>query len=130
LCKAIEKLFARHAGWYSDLTRYGCFEAELSIGREVVLKKVSSRNCILLASNEAYLKYAEYVAWQIRDAGLHEVTILIASADATHAHLKGDYAEILPIDVSGFINKLPQNKRLKQYTYWRLPALAEAAKKI
>lgn len=103
---------------------------DLSSGREVVLKQVSSRNCILLASNEAYLEYAEYVAWQIRDAGLLDVTVLIASADATHANLKGDYAEILPIDVSGFINKLPQNKRLKQYTYWRLPALAEAAKKF
>ena len=93
------------------------------------MKQVSSNNCILLASNAAYLEYAEYVAWQIRDAGLHDVTILIASADATHANLRGDYAEILPIDVSGFIDKLPQNKRLKQYTYWRLPAFAEAAKK-
>lgn len=94
------------------------------------MKQVSSNNCILLASNAAYLEYAEYVAWQIRDAGLHDVTILIASADATHANLSGDYAEILPIDVSGFIDKLPQNKRLKQYTYWRLPAFAEAAKKF
>ena len=93
------------------------------------MKQVSSNNCILLASNASYLEYAEYVAWQIRDAGLHDVTILIASADATHANLRGDYAEILPIDVSGFIEKLPQNKRLKQYTYWRLPAFAEAAKK-
>lgn len=94
------------------------------------MKQVSSNNCILLASNAAYLEYAEYVAWQIRDAGLHDVTILIASADATGANLTGDYAEILPIDVSGFIDKLPQNKRLKQYTYWRLPAFAEAAKKF
>ena len=94
------------------------------------MKQVSSNNCILLASNAAYLEYAEYVAWQIRDAGLHDVTILIASADATGANLRGDYAEILPIDVSGFIDKLPQNKRLKQYTYWRLPAFAEAAKKF
>ena len=94
------------------------------------MKQVSSNNCILLASNAAYLEYAEYVAWQIRDAGLHDVTILIASADATGANLRGDYAEILPIDVSGFIDKLPQNKRLKQYTYWRLPAFAEAGKKF
>ena len=94
------------------------------------MKQISSNHCILLASNAAYLEYAEYVAWQIRDAGLHDVTILIASADATHANLRGNYAEILPIDVSGFIDKLPQNKRLKQYTYWRLPAFAEAAKKF
>ena len=94
------------------------------------MKQVSSNNCILLASNEAYLEYAEYVAWQIRDAGLHDVTILIASADASHADLRGNYAEILPIDVSSFIDQLPQNKRLKQYTYWRLPAFAEAAKKF
>ena len=94
------------------------------------MKQVSSNNCILLASNAAYLEYAEYVAWQIRDAGLHDVTVLIASADASNANLRGDYAEILPIDVSGFIDKLPQNKRLKQYTYWRLPAFAEAAKKF
>ena len=94
------------------------------------MKQVSSNNCILLASNAAYLEYAEYVAWQIRDAGLHDVTILIASADATGANLRGDYAEILPIDVSGFIDKLPQNKRSRKNTYWRLPAFAEAAKKF
>ena len=59
-----------------------------------------------------------------------DVSILIASADASSENLKGDYAKILPIDVSGFIEKLPQNKRLKQYTYWRLPAFAEAAQKF
>jgi len=59
-----------------------------------------------------------------------DVSILIASVDASSENLKGDYAKILPIDVSGFIEKLPQNKRLKQYTYWRLPAFAEAAQKF
>ena len=130
MCKTIEKLFARHAGWYSALVQYGCAEADLSNGREVILDKVLSRNCILLASNAAYLNYAEYVAWQIRDAGLLDISVLIASADAARKNLEGNYAEILPIDVTGFIDKLPQNKRLKQYTYWRLPAFAEAAKKF
>lgn len=59
-----------------------------------------------------------------------DVSILIASADASSENLKGDYAKILPIDVSGFIDKLSPNKRLKQYTYWRLPAFAEAAQKF
>ena len=94
------------------------------------MKQVSSKNCILLASNRAYLEYAEYVAWQIQVAGVRDIPVLIASADASDANLKGDYAEILSIDVSGFIDKLPQNERLKQYTYWRLPAFAEAAKEF
>ena len=100
------------------------------MGIDPIMKQAPSKNCILLAANSTYIEYAEYVAWQIRDAGVRDCSILIASADATHANLQGDYAEILPIDVSGFINKLPQNKRLKQYTYWRLPAFAEAVKKI
>jgi lipopolysaccharide biosynthesis glycosyltransferase len=90
----------------------------------------SARNCVLLASNVKHIEYAEYVAWQIRRAGLREISVFIASADASSENLRGDYAEVLPIDVGGFIDKLPQNERLKQYTYWRLPALAEAAIKF
>jgi lipopolysaccharide biosynthesis glycosyltransferase len=100
------------------------------MGFDPIMKQASSKNCILLAANSSYIEYAEYVAWQIRDACGWDVSILIASADALSENLKYDYAKILPIDVSGFIEKLPQNKRLKQYTYWRLPAFAEAAKKF
>lgn len=100
------------------------------MGFDPIMKQAPSKNCILLAANSSYIEYAEYVAWQIRDAGVQDCSILIASADASSENLKDDYAEILPIDVSSFIEKLPQNKRLKQYTYWRLPAFAEAAKKF
>ena len=89
---------------------------------------ITNRNCILLTANLGYLNYAEYVAWQIRRAGIEDLPILIASADAGPGDLSRDDAEILSLEISEFISALPQNARLKHFTYWRLPAFEEAAK--
>ena len=86
------------------------------------------KSCILLASSASYTRYSEYVAWQIRQAGLHDIPILIASADAKPSDLMGHSAHIMPIEVSGFISKLPQSERLREFGYWRIPGIAEAAK--
>ena len=40
----------------------------------------------------------------------------------------GQSADIMPIEVSGFISKLPQSERLREFGYWRIPGIAEAAK--
>ena len=90
-----------------------------------MLKK---KSCILLASSASYMRYSEYVAWQIRQAGLEDIPILIASADAKPSDLMGHSAHIMPIEVSGFISKLPKSERLREFGYWRIPAIAEAAK--
>ena len=90
-----------------------------------VLKK---KSCILLASSASYTRYSEYVAWQIRQAGLEDIAIFIASADAKPSELRGQSAHIMPIEVSGFISKLPQSERLREFGYWRIPGIAEAAK--
>jgi len=42
--------------------------------------------------------------------------------------LRGHFAHIMPIEVSGFISKLPQSERLREFGYWRIPGIAEAAK--
>jgi len=86
------------------------------------------KSCILLAASASYTRYSEYVAWQIRQAGLEDIPIFIASADATSSELMGQSANILPIEVSRFISKLPQSKRLREFGYWRIPWIAEAAK--
>ena len=86
------------------------------------------RSCILLASSASYTRYSEYVAWQIRQAGVKDIPIFIASADATPSELRGQSACIMPIEVSRFISKLPRSERLKEFGYWRIPGIAQAAK--
>ena len=88
----------------------------------------SRKNCILFASNLAQIAYAEFVAWQIRQQGLTDIPILIASSDAQENDLKHGVAQILPINTKGLIAQLPQNARLSEYTYWRLPGIAAAAR--
>ena len=90
-----------------------------------MLKK---KSCILLASSASYTRYSAYVAWQIRKAGLDDIPIFIASADLTPSELMGQSAHVMPIEVSGFISKLPQSERLREFGYWRIPGIAEAAK--
>jgi len=85
------------------------------------------KDCVVLASNRAQIGYAEFVAWQIRQAGASDLPIFIASADASQQDLQHDVAKILPIEIADFIAALPQVARLKEYTYWRLPAIAAAA---
>jgi len=86
------------------------------------------KSCILLASSDSYTRYSEYVAWQIRQVGLSDIPIFIASADATPSESRWHSAQIMPIEVSGFISKLPQSERLREFGYWRIPGIAEAAK--
>lgn len=82
---------------------------------------------MVLTSNQAYIGYAEFVAWQIRRQGLTDVPIFIASADAQQCDLQKNVATILPIKVNEFISNLPQNARLRHYTYWRIPAITTLA---
>ena len=85
---------------------------------------------MVLTSNQAHIGYAEFVAWQIRRQGLYDLPIFIASADADQHDLKRNVATVLPIKVDDFISNLPQNARLKHYTYWRIPALTTLAEEF
>lgn len=85
---------------------------------------------MVLTSNQAYIGYAEFVAWQIRRQGIYDLPIFIASADADQHDLKRNVATVLPIKVDDFISNLPQNARLKHYTYWRIPALTTLAEEF
>lgn len=85
---------------------------------------------MVLTSNRAQIGYAEFVAWQIRRQGCTDVPIFIASADAQQGDLQKNVATVLPIKVNDFISSLPQNARLKQYTYWRIPAIATLAEQF
>lgn len=88
------------------------------------------RSCVVLTSNRAYIGYAEFVAWQIRRQGLSDLPIFIASADAEQHDLQKDVATLLPIKVDEFISNLPQNARLRHYTYWRIPAITTLAEQF
>ena len=91
-----------------------------------LLSKIHS--CILLASSADYTCYSEYVAWQIRRSGIIDIPIFIASANAKPTDSKGNFDQIISIEVSEFISKLPQSERLREFGYWRIPGIAEAAK--
>ena len=92
--------------------------------------KNSSRGCMVLTSNRAHIGYAEFVAWQIHRQGCTDVPIFIASADAKQGDMQHNVATVLPIKVNDFIVSLPQHARLKQYTYWRIPAIAALAEQF
>mgnify|MGYP006080317351 CR=1 FL=1 len=81
------------------------------------------KKCILLSCNADHLKYAEFVAWQIRQKTNSQTPIFIASADPNAMKLVGTDSQLILFDSSDFLKNLPQNDRLKQFAYWRIPAI-------
>lgn len=80
-------------------------------------------NCIVLTANKNYIEYAEFVAWQLRQAVEDAGSIFIATADGTSRDLRHQVAELMKIKVSDFLLDLPSNARLQNYAYWRIDAI-------
>ncbi len=86
-----------------------------------------SNNCILLTCDKAYLKAAWFVAWQLKFIpGLDADVVVCSGEDLGPVGSVG--AMHRTIEMPGFIQHLPLNERLREFTYWRIPAIENLAK--
>lgn len=80
------------------------------------------RFCILLTCDRAYLEPARFVASQISSFARHNADVIICSGENLGAS-DCSYIEHRQIDVPNFIKHLPTNERLREFAYWRIPAI-------
>ncbi|WP_375266262.1 glycosyltransferase family 8 protein [Planktotalea sp.] len=83
------------------------------------------KNCVTLICNTGYLDKAGFVAHQLLAQSNRNFDVVICTdeipADQSKYIPKG--AILRQLDIEETIVNLPQNERLKHYTYWRLPAI-------
>jgi lipopolysaccharide biosynthesis glycosyltransferase len=81
-----------------------------------------AKYCVILTCDRAYLKPAWFVAFKLRALKRFDADVIVCSAQDL-----GDpkVANVLhrQIDVPEFIRHLPVNERLRDFTYWRIPAI-------
>lgn len=85
------------------------------------------RSCVLIVCNAAYMEYVAQQARLIRTVEAPDYDIVVASPDPPTPELTQSGAIYAHIDVKGFIQELPVNLRLGQYTYWRFCAIEALA---
>ena len=84
-----------------------------------------ARFCVTLVCNEGYLDKAGFVAQQLLAQTNRNFDVLICTdiiPDPKPSFLPQGVG-LRQIDLDDTLKNLPQNERLKHYTYWRLPAI-------
>lgn len=84
-----------------------------------------ARFCVTLVCNEGYLDKAGFVAQQLLAQTNRNFDVLICTdtiPDSKPSFLP-EGVSLRQIDLDDTLTNLPQNERLKHYTYWRLPAI-------
>ena len=84
-----------------------------------------ARFCVILVCNEGYLDKAGFVAQQLLAQTNRNFDVLICTdeiPDPKPSFLPQGVS-LRQIDLDDTLKNLPQNERLKHYTYWRLPAI-------
>ncbi|SMX45287.1 glycosyltransferase family 8 protein [Octadecabacter ascidiaceicola] len=83
------------------------------------------RNCITLVCNIGYIDKAAFVAHQLLAQTDRNFDVVICTDDISTDQSRNvpKDAILRQIDIEETIVNLPQNERLKHYTYWRLPAI-------
>jgi len=84
--------------------------------------------CVVLTCDKNYLKHACFVAFQLKAHAKFSFDFIISSGD----DLGISYSEgvqYLKIQVPDFIAHLPVNERLREFTYWRIPAIDTLAER-
>jgi lipopolysaccharide biosynthesis glycosyltransferase len=85
------------------------------------------RNCLLLTCDLAYLQPAYFVASQLTGIPGFNADMIICSGE--HLGSPGlTGVQHRQIDVPDFIKLLPQNERLREFAYWRIPAIEALAR--
>lgn len=85
-----------------------------------------SRQCVLLTCDRACLQPAWFVASQLTAVAGFEADVIICSGENLGspgiAHVQHRQ-----MDVPAFIKLLPHSERLREFAYWRIPAIEELA---
>lgn len=83
--------------------------------------------CLVLTCDQKYLSPALVLAAQFARLNKPDLDIIICSNDPLES-TKYDFLSFRTINVPEFIQALPANERLRQYTYWRIPAIEALTK--
>ena len=89
-----------------------------------------NRYCVTLVCNFNYLDKAGFVAAQLLAQSNRNFDVVICS-DVVPEERPGFLPEgaiLRQLDVGDTLQNLPQNERLKDFTYWRLPAIEDLSK--
>ena len=91
----------------------------------VYFGEIMSKFCATLVCNAAYIEKAAFVASQLMAVKNWNFDVVICSdiQPESPPQIVPNGVKIVYLDVAGSLDKLPQNARLKHYTYWRLPAI-------
>ena len=84
-----------------------------------------ARFCVTLVCNEGYLDKAGFVAQQLLAQTNRNFDVLICTdtIPVPRPNFLPQGVSLRQIDLDDTLTNLPQNERLKHYTYWRLPAI-------
>lgn len=81
-----------------------------------------NKNCVVLACNEGFLTPALFVCQQLLTANSRMFDVVISSGeDLTHSIPENIF--FLQADMDSFTDQLPESPRLKNFAYWRIPAI-------
>lgn len=86
------------------------------------------KNCIILTCDEKFILPAQFICSQLKKATPLNFDIIIASGDNILESISSDYI-FLYLDMLSFTNQLPESKRLRHFTYWRIPVIENLSKK-
>jgi lipopolysaccharide biosynthesis glycosyltransferase len=85
------------------------------------------KHCVLLTCDRAYLQPAWFVASQLMAFAEFNADVIICSGEDLGPHGIPN-VQHRQIDVPDFIKRLPQNERLREFAYWRIPAIEALTK--
>ncbi len=85
-----------------------------------------TRHCVVLTCDRAYLKPAWFIAWQMSQRPGADADVVVCSGEDLGP--KGPTVTThRQISVPEFIRHLPTNERLREFAYWRVPAIEQLA---
>jgi lipopolysaccharide biosynthesis glycosyltransferase len=84
------------------------------------------KHCVLLTCDRVYLQPAWFVASQLMAFAEFNADVIICSGEDLGPP-DSPNVQHRKIDMPDFIKHLPMNERLREFTYWRIPAIEELA---
>lgn len=86
-----------------------------------------SKNCVAIVCDDGFLEPALFVSSLALNQEARNYDLVICSAQDLQTFAPQLDVAFRKIDVQSFVSELPVNERLKEYTYWRLPAIESLA---
>lgn len=86
-----------------------------------------NKYCVTLVCNEGFLDSALFVVQRLMSCEGQNFDVVICSNDDLSKKLP-DFVLFKHIDTEEFTATLPENSRLKKFTYWRIPAIEKLTK--